>query len=324
MRGRIEGLQLLVDQARRDWVAEQLWFGQLCRASTAPVTRDLPISFWASVPGRPPITCAAPWSGTPAASAPRHASRRTRATHPGPHHPGGHAECLCDPRPSCDAILRISLRVAPHLRDKVVDDLLLTVFGFPTPFRLGRTVVNRMKEFVQDVLHVHIGLKIYLGPGDSCPDDLGELTGRRYRLCTGNKVIDHLDGFPRGAGQLDHRERGIFEIHDGRSGIRRNSHGEGFSFDAVLDHPGRVLHHPWGLDTRADDRRVAHTAEIEAELPAIELTHQFAEYLGGAVEQLRPLEGVVIDLDSLFQVETIGGKGTAEDDLLDAEQSGGF
>ena len=45
MRGRIEGLQLLIDQARRDWVAEQLWFGQLCRASTAPVTRDLPISY---------------------------------------------------------------------------------------------------------------------------------------------------------------------------------------------------------------------------------------------------------------------------------------
>ncbi len=37
-------LQLLIDQARRDWVAEQLWFGQLCRASTVPVTRDLPIS----------------------------------------------------------------------------------------------------------------------------------------------------------------------------------------------------------------------------------------------------------------------------------------
>jgi hypothetical protein len=50
MRGRIEGLQLLIDQARRDRVAEQLWFGQLwfgqlCRASTAPVTRDLPISY---------------------------------------------------------------------------------------------------------------------------------------------------------------------------------------------------------------------------------------------------------------------------------------
>ena len=50
MRGRIEGLQLLIDQARREWVAEQLWFGQLrfgqfCRASAAPVTRDLPISY---------------------------------------------------------------------------------------------------------------------------------------------------------------------------------------------------------------------------------------------------------------------------------------
>ncbi len=44
MRGRIEGLQLLIDQARRDWVAEQLRFGQFCRASAAPVTRDLPIS----------------------------------------------------------------------------------------------------------------------------------------------------------------------------------------------------------------------------------------------------------------------------------------
>ena len=37
-------LQLLIDQARRDWVAEQLRFGQFCRASAAPVTRDLPIS----------------------------------------------------------------------------------------------------------------------------------------------------------------------------------------------------------------------------------------------------------------------------------------
>jgi hypothetical protein len=45
MRGRIEGLQLLIDQARREWVAEQLWFGQFCRASAAPVTRDLPISY---------------------------------------------------------------------------------------------------------------------------------------------------------------------------------------------------------------------------------------------------------------------------------------
>ena len=45
MRGRIEGLQLLIDQARRDWVAEQLRFGQFCRASAAPVTRDLPISY---------------------------------------------------------------------------------------------------------------------------------------------------------------------------------------------------------------------------------------------------------------------------------------
>jgi hypothetical protein len=29
-------LQELIDQAHHDWVAEQLWFGQLCRASTQP------------------------------------------------------------------------------------------------------------------------------------------------------------------------------------------------------------------------------------------------------------------------------------------------
>ncbi len=100
--------------------------------------------------------------------------------------------------------------------------------------------------------------------------------------------------------------------------------GERFTFDAVLDHPGRVLHDPGGLDTRADDRWVADTAEIEAELSSVELTHQFAEDFRGAVEQLRPLERVVIDGDSLFQVETISGKGTAEDDLLNAEKSGRF
>jgi hypothetical protein len=31
-----EHLQWLIDQARRDWVVEQLWFRQLCRASAGP------------------------------------------------------------------------------------------------------------------------------------------------------------------------------------------------------------------------------------------------------------------------------------------------
>jgi len=31
-----EHLQLLIDQAQHDWIDEQLWFGQLCRASTQP------------------------------------------------------------------------------------------------------------------------------------------------------------------------------------------------------------------------------------------------------------------------------------------------
>ena len=39
-----EHLQVLIDQARRDWVAEQLWFGLLCRASRPPATRDLRMS----------------------------------------------------------------------------------------------------------------------------------------------------------------------------------------------------------------------------------------------------------------------------------------
>jgi len=39
-----EHLQVLIDRARRDWVAEQLWFGLLCRASTPPATRGLPMS----------------------------------------------------------------------------------------------------------------------------------------------------------------------------------------------------------------------------------------------------------------------------------------
>jgi len=41
----IEHLQLLIDRARRHWVVEQLWFGQLCRASSPPSTRDLRMSF---------------------------------------------------------------------------------------------------------------------------------------------------------------------------------------------------------------------------------------------------------------------------------------
>ena len=39
-----EHLQLLIDRACRDWVAEQLWFGLLCRASTAPRMRDVPVA----------------------------------------------------------------------------------------------------------------------------------------------------------------------------------------------------------------------------------------------------------------------------------------
>ena len=35
---------MLIDRARRDWVAEQLWFGLLCRASTPAAMRGLPVS----------------------------------------------------------------------------------------------------------------------------------------------------------------------------------------------------------------------------------------------------------------------------------------
>jgi hypothetical protein len=37
-------LQVLIDRARHDWVAEQLWFGMLCRASRPAATRDLRMS----------------------------------------------------------------------------------------------------------------------------------------------------------------------------------------------------------------------------------------------------------------------------------------
>lgn len=39
-----EHLQVLIDRARRDWVAEQLWFGVLCRASTPTAMRGVPVS----------------------------------------------------------------------------------------------------------------------------------------------------------------------------------------------------------------------------------------------------------------------------------------
>ena len=39
-----EHLQVLIDRARRDWVAEQLWFGQLCRASTPTAMRGVPVA----------------------------------------------------------------------------------------------------------------------------------------------------------------------------------------------------------------------------------------------------------------------------------------
>jgi len=39
-----EHLQVLIDRARRDWVAEQLWFGLLCRASSPPAVRGVPVS----------------------------------------------------------------------------------------------------------------------------------------------------------------------------------------------------------------------------------------------------------------------------------------
>jgi len=39
-----EHLQVLIDRARRDWVAEQLWFGLLCRASTPAAMRGAPVS----------------------------------------------------------------------------------------------------------------------------------------------------------------------------------------------------------------------------------------------------------------------------------------
>ena len=35
---------MLIDRARRDWVAEQLWFGLLCRVSTLPAMRGVPVS----------------------------------------------------------------------------------------------------------------------------------------------------------------------------------------------------------------------------------------------------------------------------------------
>ena len=39
-----EHLQVLIDRARRDWVAEQLWFGQLCRASTPAAMHSVPVA----------------------------------------------------------------------------------------------------------------------------------------------------------------------------------------------------------------------------------------------------------------------------------------
>ena len=39
-----EHLQLLIDRARRDWVAEQLWFGLLCRASIPAGMRGVPVA----------------------------------------------------------------------------------------------------------------------------------------------------------------------------------------------------------------------------------------------------------------------------------------
>jgi len=39
-----EHLQVLIDRARRDWVAEQLWFGQLCRASTPAAMHGVPVA----------------------------------------------------------------------------------------------------------------------------------------------------------------------------------------------------------------------------------------------------------------------------------------
>ena len=43
-----EHLQVLIDRARRDWVAEQLWFGLLCRASTPEAARGVPVADLAS------------------------------------------------------------------------------------------------------------------------------------------------------------------------------------------------------------------------------------------------------------------------------------
>ena len=50
-------------------------------------------------------------------------------------------------RPQHD-ILSISLGVAFHLSDKIINYLFLVVFGFPTPFLLRDAVVKGMKKFI--------------------------------------------------------------------------------------------------------------------------------------------------------------------------------
>ena len=76
-----EHLQVLIDRARRDWVAEQLWFGLLCRASRPPATRDLRMSILGERARLSP-RAAAPRGGLerPQRPPPAHPARRTGAS----------------------------------------------------------------------------------------------------------------------------------------------------------------------------------------------------------------------------------------------------
>lgn len=87
-----------------DWVEEQIRFGQLRRASTAPATRELPMSYLGERARLTPdhLRRAADWNTRnerPHVTLP---GGRIRPT--GPHRaapPGRYAKCLYDPRPSC-------------------------------------------------------------------------------------------------------------------------------------------------------------------------------------------------------------------------------
>jgi len=78
-----EHLQLLIDRARRDWVAEQLWFGLLCRASIPPRMRACP-GGGAGLGGRPLTRSPAPHGRLehPQRRSSGHSSRRADTGHP--------------------------------------------------------------------------------------------------------------------------------------------------------------------------------------------------------------------------------------------------